>query len=91
MSKPRTIKEQPPESAKAAYSEPLDWPKLVADLRAAPGEWVRLMHTYASDNATRSGAHHAAMRYGLEYRTSTERRDDDGRLALYLRFPEVTQ
>lgn len=66
----------------------IDWGSVTALLRATPGKWMRLEHNYASDRAARVSIGRAAQRHGFEHKAQASRRQENGGLGLFVRWPK---
>jgi hypothetical protein len=62
----------------------LKWKNIVEQLKADPTEWIQLIHSYSSDTSARVGVIRAAKLYGFKHFITTKKRQDDGRIGVFL-------
>jgi hypothetical protein len=62
----------------------LKWKQILAQLQADPTAWVQLVHQYSSDTSARVGVGRAAKAYGFKYYITSRKRQDDGRIGVFL-------
>jgi hypothetical protein len=62
----------------------MPWREITEKLQATPAEWAQLHHSYASDKAARSALSRASKKYGFKFLVTTRRRQEDGRIGIYI-------
>jgi len=90
--KPVLSQESPPDSPiYPGSSVRMNWHPILEELKNNPGSWMRLTHMYRSERSARASLYAQAQRYGFQYRVTNASPQDDGRVGVFIRWPEGNQ